>query len=58
MQEEAELRPEKHPLSFLKAAEENFFDLDKFAGEGNIGHMVEQVRDYGEGIKEEYYAEG
>lgn len=22
---------------------ENFFDLDKFAGEGNIGHMVKQV---------------
>ena len=22
---------------------ENFFDIDKFAGEGNIGHMVQQV---------------
>ncbi len=22
---------------------ENFFDIDKFAGEGNIGHMVKQV---------------
>lgn len=22
---------------------ENFFDLDKFAGEGNIGHMLEQA---------------
>ncbi len=22
---------------------ENFFDLDKFAGEGNIGHMIQQV---------------
>lgn len=22
---------------------ENFFDLDKFAGEGNIGHMLQQV---------------
>ena len=26
--------------------EENFFDLDKFAGEGNIGHMMQQVEIY------------
>lgn len=25
---------------------ENFFDIDKFAGEGNIGHMVKQVEIY------------
>ncbi len=25
---------------------ENFFDLDKFAGEGNIGHMLQQVEIY------------
>lgn len=25
---------------------ENFFDLQKYAGEGNIGHMVEQVELY------------
>ena len=25
---------------------ENFFDIDKFAGEGNIGHMVQQVEIY------------
>ncbi|MCI8290804.1 MAG: NUDIX domain-containing protein [Clostridia bacterium] len=25
---------------------ENFFDLDKFAGEGNIGHMLKQVELY------------
>ena len=25
---------------------ENFFDMDKFAGEGNIGHMVQQVEIY------------
>ena len=41
------LREEKHPLGFLTLAEEDFFDLDKFAGEGNIGHMVEQVRQFG-----------
>ncbi len=26
--------------------EENFFDVEKFAGEGNIGHMVKQVELY------------
>ncbi len=25
---------------------ENFFDMEKFAGEGNIGHMVKQVELY------------
>ena len=25
---------------------ENFFDLDKYAGEGNIGHMLQQVEIY------------
>lgn len=25
---------------------ENFFDFSKFAGEGNIGHMLEQVKIY------------
>lgn len=44
------LRSEKHPLLWL-SAEENFFDLEKFAGEGNIGHMVEQVKIYGEGTE-------
>ncbi|MBE5884535.1 MAG: NUDIX domain-containing protein [Lachnospiraceae bacterium] len=51
--EDVVLREEKHPLCFLKVTEEDFFSLEKFAGEGNIGHMVEQVRDYGEGVTEE-----
>lgn len=46
------LREEKHPLHFLRIAEEDFFSTEKFAGEGNIGHMVEQVREYGPGIPE------
>ena len=25
---------------------ENFFDIDKFAGEGNIGHMLQQAEIY------------
>lgn len=43
-----ELRQEPHPLCWM-SLDENFFDLDKFAGEGNIGHMVQQVNDYGTG---------
>lgn len=39
-----------HPLEWL-ALDEDFFDLNKFAGEGNIGHMVEQVNIYGMGRK-------
>ena len=39
---------EKHPLIWLDT-NHNFFALDKFAGEGNIGHMIEQVKCYGIG---------
>lgn len=44
------LKPEKHPLVWLDL-NENFFDLEIFAGEGNIGHMMEQIKDYGRGYK-------
>jgi 8-oxo-dGTP diphosphatase len=43
---------ETHPLCWIDA-DEDFFDLRKFAGEGNIGHMAEQVKDYGMGRKTE-----
>ncbi len=46
---EVVLKEEKHPLMFLEIDKEDFFSTDKFAGEGNIGHMVEQVKEYGEG---------
>ena len=42
------LVPEIHPLRWL-GLNEDFFDTEKFAGEGNIGHMVEQVNEYGTG---------
>lgn len=42
------LVPELHPLCWLEL-DEDFFDTEKFAGEGNIGHMVEQVNEYGMG---------
>lgn len=49
--EEITLFEEAHPLEWL-SADENYFDSRKFAGEGNIGHMVEQVRIYGTGQKQ------
>lgn len=45
---EVHLRQEIHPLCWM-TMEEDFFDREKYAGEGNIGHMVEQVRQYGMG---------
>lgn len=34
------LEEEKHPLEWI-SMKENFFDMKRFAGEGNIGHMVQ-----------------
>ncbi|MCI5951585.1 MAG: NUDIX hydrolase [Anaerostipes sp.] len=48
LQEEVLLHAEYHPLEWL-SLKEDFFDQNRFAGEGNIGHMVEQVRQYGVG---------
>lgn len=46
LREETLLYEEAHPLEWL-SVEENYFDYNRFAGEGNIGHMVEQVKIYG-----------
>ncbi len=51
LERQKELRAEAHPLYWL-STEENLFDLEKFAGEGNIGHMVQQVVCYGDGARE------
>lgn len=51
LEREKELRAEAHPLYWL-STEEDLFDLEKFAGEGNIGHMVQQVVCYGDGVCE------
>lgn len=50
---EVTLREEDHPLEWLDV-NENFFDGSRFAGEGNIGHMVEQVKYYGRGTNGGY----
>jgi len=40
LKEDVELIEEVHKLHWIDI-EENFYDTDKFAGEGNIGHMIE-----------------
>ncbi len=45
---EVTLQEEAHPLVWLDK-EEDFFDMSRFAGEGNIGHMLEQVKQFGMG---------
>ncbi len=37
------LHEEKNPLLWVDISE-NFFDMEKFAGEGNIGHIMEHVK--------------
>ena len=39
------LTPEKNELLWVELTE-NFFDTSRYAGEGNLGHIVEQVRIY------------
>ncbi len=40
LENEVPLKEELHPLKWINI-NENFFNLSRFAGEGNIGHMVE-----------------
>lgn len=40
LNKDVELVEELHPLHWI-SLEENFFDMTRFAGEGNLGHMVE-----------------
>lgn len=47
------LSEEVHPLSWLNVTE-NFYSMEKFAGEGNIGHIVENIKCYGVGTKQEH----
>lgn len=43
LNKDVKLVEEVNPLEWM-SVNEDFFDLDKFAGEGNIGHMLEQVK--------------
>ena len=46
---EVEVFGDENPLCWLDF-DHDFFDMTKFAGEGNIGHMIEQIRQFGEGF--------
>lgn len=45
LNKDVELIEEVNKLYWMNK-EDNFFDKEKFAGEGNIGHMLEQVEIY------------
>ncbi len=45
LNKEVELQEEVNKLLWI-SKRENFFDMEKYAGEGNIGHMIEQVECY------------
>ena len=40
---EVTLREEKNPLLWI-SADSNFFDMTQYAGEGNIGHIMEHIK--------------
>ena len=44
---DVELREEKNPLLWM-SVDENYFDMGRFAGEGNIGHIMEHVKLHGD----------
>lgn len=48
---EVEVIDEANPLCWLDF-NHDFFSMDEFAGEGNIGHMLEQIKQFGEGFLE------
>lgn len=45
LNKEVELQEEVNKLLWINKAA-NFFDMEKYAGEGNIGHMIAQVECY------------
>ena len=47
LNKEIELKEEINHVQWMNK-NENFFDVQKYAGEGNIGHMVKQVECYKE----------
>lgn len=43
LKREVALREEKNPLLWI-SADSNFFDMTQYAGEGNIGHIMEHIK--------------
>ena len=48
LREEVPVSGEENPLEWL-GMDEDFFSLEKFAGEGNIGHILEHMKNYRQG---------
>lgn len=48
LKKEVKLVEEKNPLCWIKK-DENFFDVERFAGDGNIGHIVRIAQKAGYG---------
>ncbi len=46
---DVQLKEELHPLLWLDF-DCDFFRMEEFAGEGNIGHMIEQIKQFGDGF--------
>ena len=46
LKEPVVLREEKNPLAWI-SLEEDFFDRSRFAGMGNLGHLLEELRYWG-----------
>lgn len=49
LRHEVALVDEANPLEWLDF-DRDFFSMEYFAGEGNIGHMLEQVKQFGDGF--------
>ena len=43
LKQEVELVEEINKLEWI-SMDSNFFDMNKYAGEGNIGHMIEEIK--------------
>lgn len=53
LKREVTLREEKNPLLWI-SADSNFFDMTQYAGEGNIGHIMEHIKLHWKEIFDEY----
>lgn len=53
LNKEIELQEEVNKLLWM-SKEEDFFNIEKYAGEGNIGHMIQQVEIYKERLLDKH----
>jgi len=45
LNKDVELKEEVNKLEWI-SIDDNFFDMSKYAGEGNIGHIIEEIKIY------------